>query len=118
MGRRIIGGSVPPNYSNYVLNAVDGTTNPTSPVTDIRLIDDVGYGLIWTGTLNGVVTVQISPDNVQWFPLPGFTVNGPAGSPGRDYVDIVPTSALWIRVSYVNTSGTGNITAIVCGKGI
>lgn len=99
----------------------------TSAVTNIQYLDNIGIQLNGSGLPIGVIRVQVSADydvnasgvvtnpgnwiNMVLSPTPQFT-----GSADQIYIDIVPTSAPWIRVFYDFTSGTGSLNGFITAK--
>lgn len=96
-----------------------------SDVTNIFTKDNIGYQIVWTGTLNGNFYVQISadynpnsPSAANWSTLTLSPQPNANGSPGTAYIDINQISAPFIRVFFDYTSGTGNLTITIVGKGV
>lgn len=101
--------------------------NVTGAVTNIQYLDNIGIQLNFTGTPVGTFHVQVSADYDQtaegevvsagnWI---NMTLSPPpiaSGSPDQIYIDILPTSAPWIRVVYTRTSGTGTLNGFITAK--
>lgn len=102
--------------------AVSGSV--TSAVTNIFFKDNIGIQLVWTGTLAGTFAVQISADysadtkTGNWTSITLNPVPTAAGSADNAYVDITQISAPFIRVVFTYSSGSGNLTGTIVGKGI
>lgn len=98
--------------------------NVTSSVTNIFNKDNIGYQFVWTGTVAGTFAVQVSIDYNPvtgvgtWDALPLNPTPTASGSPGSWFVDITETSAPFIRAVFTYTSGSGNLTGSIVGKGI
>lgn len=97
--------------------AVTGTNTYLSLPIGIKNLDQVGLQLIWTGTPTGVFTVLHSPDGNLY---DSITVNPsitqPAGSAGHWSVVLQFDPYQWVRVQYVNASGSGTVDVIVTAK--
>jgi hypothetical protein len=72
-----------------------------------------------TGDASGTTTPQVSnkPDpalasDSDWTTLPSVTVPGPDGSAGNGAVSF-SCPYRWFRIKYVNSSGSGNLSAFV-----
>lgn len=98
--------------------------NVTSLVTNIFFKDNVGYQVVWDGTLGGTFDVQISADyNADtrvgtWTSITLSPVPTAAGSPSNAYVDITQISAPFIRIVFNYSSGSGNLTGTIVAKGV
>lgn len=117
---------------NFVNNApliptTSGASTVTSNAMDISTFDDIGIQADTTGTLTGVVAVQVSNNHVQDF-MQNVTTPGTwatvttqaitAGSPSPAFLNVQSQGASYLRVVYTASSGTGNITVMVSGKGL
>ena len=118
-----------------VANALSMTTADTySLYTNINMIPVFGYTVSWTNGASGNFTVEIcndysppSPDkqgvlNTQadtgtWVALTISPSVSTSGTAGTAYIDIVGTSAAWVRMHFHNTASTGGTwTAEIAGK--
>lgn len=101
----------------------------TGDVVEIKNQDNIGIQLHWTGTPTGSFDFQISNNHKQdsngnvtvagdWITLPVMPAITAAGSADDAYVDLNQISAMYMRVVYTRTSGTGSLNAYVSGKGI
>lgn len=101
----------------------------TSPAVEIKLQDNVGIQLDWTGTPTGSFDFQISIDhkedingNVQvaghWISLVLDPAIAASGSTDDAYVDFNQLSASYIRVVYTKDSGTGVLNVLATAKGV
>lgn len=106
----------------------------TSLVTILQSVSGVSYEVSWTGsTPIGTVSVQLSNDysvnpdgtvnNAGTWTTIYLNVNGTpsqtiaiTGNTGSGFIDIERTNAYAIRLIYTRTSGTGSLTATICGK--
>lgn len=112
-----------------IFNAVSMTTSKTSTPVEIKLQDNVGIQLHWTGTPVGTFDFQVSSDYAKdiygnvtnaghWVSLgvnPAITASG-AGDDA--YVDLNQLSAQYIRVVYTPSSSTGTLSGVLVAKGV
>lgn len=99
--------------------AVSGTSTYTSQAINIENVDNVGLQLIWTGTPTGTFTVLHSPDNVVYDAITlNPLITQPAGSAGHWSVVLQQDPYLWVKVQYVNASGSGTVDVITCAKDV
>ncbi len=100
----------------------------TSPVTNIKDQDNVGFQVIWTGVPVGTFAVEVSNSHAQdsqgvvsnagtWSAL---TFDPPlaaaTGAAGDFFIDVNQAGAAWIRFKYTATSGTGTLNVWLSGK--
>jgi hypothetical protein len=104
--------------------AMTGTNTLLSPVIDTTMIDASGCEFQWTGNPSGGFSVEASNqyDSIN-NPNPTFvTIAGalipaivqPAGTPNSQlcsFSGVVLTSFHYIRIRYVNASGSGTLDA-------
>jgi hypothetical protein len=97
----------------------------TSIPTNIYNKDNVIYQYLWTGTLAGSFTVQTSldynphnPSIATWDTVQIGSGAAAAGTPDHGSIELNQLSAYWIQTIFSYTSGTGNLTATISGKGI
>jgi hypothetical protein len=101
----------------------------TSPITEIKLQDNVGIQLNWTGAPVGTFDVQVSMDHKQdangnvtvvgnWISLALSPAIIAAAVPDTAYIDLNQLSAPYIRVVYTRTSGTGVLNMFITAKGV
>lgn len=113
------------------VTAGDLSANLTSPVTDIRYLDNIAIQLIFTGTPTGTFVVQGSLDYMRAFSEEARAVNAgtwttitlgstlaASGAAGNILVDLNQLSFPYIRVVYTRTSGTGSLDMWVEGKAV
>lgn len=105
-----------------------GATITGDPI-EIKNQDNIGIQLHWTGTPVGAFSIQISSNyrqdiegNVQvtgnWVTLPLSPAITAAGSADDAYIDLNQMSAMYMRIVYTRTSGTGTLDAYVVAKGV
>jgi len=104
--------------------AVTGTNTYYGQESSIERIANLSYHLVWDSTITGTFTVWVSnveapilTTDADWVQLTLATaITQPAGASGKDWVDLSWVPARWIRVKYVNASGSANIWAYAVGK--
>jgi hypothetical protein len=104
--------------------AVTGTNTYYSAPSDLRGLSMPSYDLYWTGTVAGTFSVMVSnkpspsmANDADWKTLAlGTAIVQPAGSAAGDYIDLAPFPFRWVRLKYVNASGSGNVFAYVVAK--
>ena len=94
---------------------------------DIALYNFASVQLIWsglTGTLNGVLSVEVSDDNINWNPKMDIAATPAAfaitvsGASGNKSISIDNTTERYYRVNWAKTGVTGGtITCILMAKG-
>lgn len=112
-----------------LVSAASMGASVTSPPVEVKLQDNVGFQMNWTGSPVGTFSFQVSMDyladtngNVvnagNWITLPVTPAITAAGVPDVAYVDLNQISATYARVVYTRTSGTGSLTIYADAKGI
>lgn len=112
-----------------VFSAQSMASSLNSPAVEIKLQDNIGVQLKWTGAPVGTLGVQVSSDYLEdsqgnilnagnWVSLPLSPAITAAGAPDDAYIDLNQLSAMYVRVTYTRTSGTGALSAIVVGKAV
>lgn len=73
----------------------------------------LGIQTNWTGTPAGTISVMASDDGAAFYALSGFNpaITQPAGSAGGGLIQIAPFSFRFLFLQYVNSSGSGSLTA-------
>lgn len=111
---------------------IDGAsmaTDITSDPQEIILQDNIGIQLHWTGAPVGTFDIQISGNHKEdqngnvlvagdWVTLALSPAIVAAGSADDAYIDLNQMSAMYMRVVFNRTSGTGTLDAYVVGKAI
>jgi hypothetical protein len=104
-------------------------TSITSDPVEIKNQDNIGIQLHWTGAPVGAFDIEISSNyredmegNVQnagnWVTLPLSPAITASGSADDAYIDLNQMSAMYMRIVYTRTSGTGSLDAYVVAKGV
>jgi hypothetical protein len=113
----------------HIIQAVSMGASILGTAIAIKNQDNVGIQLNWTGTPTGTFDVQISNDHVQdttgnilnagnFISIPLSPAIIATGAAGTAFVDINQTGAVFIRVNYNATSGTGVLDAYISAKGV
>lgn len=113
----------------HIITAQSMATSITSEPVEVKLQDDIGVQLHWTGTPTGTFQFQVSMDYLEdsmgnvinpgrWITVPVTPAITATGAGDDAYVDLVQISAPYIRVMYTSVSGVGTLDAFVNGKGI
>jgi len=105
------------NLATYVsLAGGDMTGNLTSASTDIRWLDNIVLYLSFTGTPTGTFTVQVSPDNANWYDLLLTPAPVASGSASIHRIMLTQLPDPYVRTKYTATSGSGSLTVTIAGK--
>lgn len=106
-------------FTQFAAHAVTGTNTYSSPITDVRNLDNIGIQLSWTGTPTGNFSVLGSNDGTNFFALTfSPTITQPAGASGISGVNITQFPFFFIQLQYVNVSGSGTISALMTCKDV
>jgi hypothetical protein len=112
-----------------ILEAESMAASIASGAVEVKNQDNIGIQLKWTGAPVGTLGVQVSSDYLEdsqgnilnagnWVALPLSPAITAAGAPDDAYIDLNQLSAMYVRVTYTRTSGTGALSAIVVGKAV
>ena len=105
------------NLATFVsLAAGDMSGSLVSAVTDIRWLDNIVMYLAFTGTPTGTFAVEVSPDQIAWYPLALVPSPIASGAAGSHRIELNQLSDPYIRASYTRTSGSGALTVTIAGK--
>lgn len=113
----------------HIIIAGDMSGNLTSPAVEVKLQDNIGVQLHWTGTPTGTFSFQVSMDHKEdiegnivtagnWINLTVVPAIIAFGAPDDAYVDLNQLSAAYVRVVYTASGGTGALDAFVNAKGV
>lgn len=96
--------------------AVTGTGTSYSNKMSVRPEGEVGFQLKWTGTPTGACTLWYSDmdqpalaTDADWVQDVSWSPTNPAGSASSVKYVISGLRARWVRVKYVNASGSGRL---------
>lgn len=105
------------NLATYTsLAAGDMSGNLISASTDIRWLDNIVMYLNFTGTPTGTFSVEVSPDQTNWYALALVPSPVATGVAGNHRIELNQLSDPYIRASYTATSGSGTLTVVIAGK--
>ena len=97
--------------------AMSGTSTILSAVQSIQYYDNIGLEISWTGTPTGTISILASISDVNFYPYaPALTLTQPAGSAGGYLLNLNQVPYPYIKVQYVNSSGTGALSVWVSAK--
>ena len=96
---------------------VSSTSTYTSPSTDINQLHNVGYDVRFAGTMTGTLSVLCSNDNITFTALTfNPSLSQPSGSNLNILIDCTQLAFRYIQLQYVNSSGSGTLTALLSAK--
>jgi hypothetical protein len=99
------------------LDAVDISVDQAGTPTDISYLDNFGISIAWSGVSPvGQILVEASADGIQYHELDFGNDIVVSGNTGEHMININQNPFAKIKVSYLATSGTGTLTAILHGK--
>lgn len=114
-----------------VAEAISMSADGYSQITNINSIPTYGYTITWTNGASGSFVVEVSNDYVPpgpnlynlppnagtWTTLPLSPAVATTGTAGSAYMDVLVTSAVYTRLHFVHSSGSGGtFTATLGGK--
>lgn len=113
----------------HIITAGDMSGSITSSAVEVKLQDNVGVQLHWTGTPTGTFAIQVSMDHREdiegnivvaghWVSLILNPTVSAAGSADDAYVDLNQLSAMYIRIVYTASGGSGTLDAFINAKGV
>ena len=102
-------------------NAVSMATNQTSPIIYIPYLDNLGIVVSWENgsSLAGEVVVEVANqqenpnESIIWGELDFGTTISISGASGEHLINCAQLPFNAMRIKYISTSGTGDLTAIV-----
>lgn len=104
------------------VTAVSTLTPVTSLNQKVYGVDNVTLQCKWTGTLAGTFDVQTNSnsitDPIDWDSLSFSPTPQATGSANHGTIEINQNGGYWIRVVFTPSSGSGNLSVFVMGKGI
>lgn len=109
-----LGGQSPTGSAN---GAMASTNTIYSNIQDISNTDNQGLQVDWTGTPTGTLTVMVSESGTTFHNLTFNPVlTQPTGSAGGYVVNLNQIPWRYIMLQYVNSSGSGTLTAWLGSK--
>lgn len=102
-------------------NAVDISTNQTSPIIYIPFLDNLGIVVSWANgsSLAGEIVVEVANqqenpnESIIWSALDFGTTISISGASGEHLINCQQLPFNAMRLKYLSTSGSGDLTAIV-----
>lgn len=109
------------NTAGYkVFDNVDISTNQTSGIVYTPFLDNVGIVIAWTGISPvGVIIVEVSNqkenpnESMEWVALDFGSSVAITGASGNHIINCNQLPFNAVRLRYVRTSGSGNLTATI-----
>lgn len=99
--------------------SMTGTATLLSTVFNANNLDNVGLQVSWTGTPTGVLSVQCSVDAANYIDLTfNPAITQPSGSAASYLIDLNQVPFPYVRVKYVNSSGSGTLDVWLSAKDI
>jgi hypothetical protein len=97
--------------------AVSGTATTTSSSQSVANFDNVFLQVRFAGTMAGTLTVQQSADGVLWDDTVFSPVLAqPSGSALAYSISMSMICSQYLRISYVNSSGSGTLSVTLFSK--
>lgn len=109
------------DVSNHIANInvlVNGdmTTTLTTPSLNINEVSLNGIQCVWNGSSPvGVLSVNVSNDNINWTSMGTLPVSGNSGS---DAFNVQLSAFCWLQVVYTPTSGSGSLNISINQKSV
>ena len=99
--------------------SMSGTNTITSPVINIKNLDNMAIQWSWTGNPTGILNALGSVNGITYVP---FSFNDPLPVPSGsalDWLTFMNGMGLhFLQLQYVNSSGTGTLNAWISGKDV
>jgi hypothetical protein len=112
---QIVGGT----GTKSVSGTMTGTATINSIATNISNLDNVSIQISWTGTPTGTISVLSSVDGTNYVTVMSTSdIGQPAGVAGGYLISLNQMPFPWVRLQYVNASGSGTLSAWISGKEI
>lgn len=109
-----------PDYQ--ILDSHDSTTNTSSTATECAMVDIVTYDITVGALVNGTMTIQYANEDrlgdSSWKDLNFAESTALVGATETQYRFEIEVSFKRVRLSWVNNTGTGIISAKVYGHGV
>lgn len=113
----------------HLVVAQSMATSIISNAVEVKLQDNIGIQMNWTGTPVGTFSFQVSMDHKEdmegnilvagnWISVPVTPTIAAIGAPDVAYVDLNQLSAIYMRVVYTAASGAGTLDVFVDAKGV
>lgn len=96
--------------------AISNTTPVIAGPVKVIDFETFSFQSVWTGTLEGTISVLGSLDGVNYSDF-GVTLSvQPSGSSGNVLVPLYGHGMKWLEIKFVPASGSGNYTVYALGK--
>lgn len=113
----------------HIINTQSMASTITSAAVEVKNQDNVGFQMKWIGTPTGTFAFQVSMDHLEdnegnivvagnWITLPVTPAIAAVGSADTAYVDLNQLSAMYVRIVYTASSGSGTLDAYIAAKGV
>jgi len=104
-------------FTQFNAQAVSSTNTYTSVSTDVNQLHNIGLDVRILGTMTGTFSVLGSNDN-QVFTALTFApaIVQPSGSNTTFLLDLNQFPFRYLKVQYVNASGSGTLTSLMSAK--
>ena len=98
--------------SGTLAGVMTGTSTIYTNILGIRQTDNQGIELTWTGTPTGIISVMVSNSGINFYALTFDPVLAqPGGSAGGYVISLTGIPFQYLFLQYVNSTGSGTITA-------
>ena len=103
--------------SGNLTGAMASTNTIYSNIQDLSNIDNAGIEITFSGTPTGVISIMCSNGGTNFYALTFNPILAqPAGAAGGFLINLNQVPFRYVFVQYVNSSGTGTLTAIITQK--
>lgn len=106
------------NHLNDVSLVTSGNmaSDITSDGIDLRWLDNIIIYISFSGTPTGTFSVEVSPNESDWYELDLSPVPAASGTADTIRIDINQLGDSYLRLKYTRTSGTGTLNSKIVGK--
>lgn len=105
--------------SGVTTGAMASTNTIYTQIVDVHTLDNCGLEVTWTGTPTGTISIMASSSGSTFYALSFPTpLTQPAGSSGGYLINLNQFPFQYIMVQYVNSSGSGSLSAYLTAKGL
>lgn len=92
------------------IEATVSSTNEVGDSISMGGYTSIGFQCVWTGTLAGTISVEVSNDGTNWTDSGVSAGADPAGSAGNSIVALASLPFSLVRLKLTYTSGSGDFT--------
>jgi hypothetical protein len=98
--------------SGVTAGVMSSTNTIYTNIVNVQNYDNSGLQLDWTGTPTGTISIMVSNSGAIFHALTFVpALSQPAGSAGGMVIDLNQIPFTYLMIQYVNSSGTGSLTA-------